>query len=213
MRRTSIERYVAPLGLAVIMPNVHRSYYTDMAVGGAYWTFLTEELPTVMHSFFNLSDKRDDHFVAGLSMGGYGAMKWGLSKPEYFSHVASLSGVLDINDTMQQIINGKKGGHFNVTRRAEFEAIFGAIDKVKGSPNDLFHLIEKLTTSDVPIPKLFQCCGTEDFLYKNNLNFKKFISSYNQIDLTYMEGSGVHSWDFWDTYIQHVLKWLPLNSK
>ena len=77
-RRTSIERYVDPLGLAVVMPAVHRGYYTDMAAGYRYWTFISEELPALARSFFPLSHKREDTFVAGLSMGGYGAFKLAL---------------------------------------------------------------------------------------------------------------------------------------
>ncbi|GMA60977.1 hypothetical protein GCM10025859_14170 [Alicyclobacillus fastidiosus] len=74
------------------MPQVHRSAYTDMAYGNRYWTFLSEELPEVARSFFHLSDAREDNFVAGLSMGGYGALKWALRKPEQFVAAASLSG-------------------------------------------------------------------------------------------------------------------------
>src|SRR5215210_7925966 len=70
LRRTSIERYVAPLGLAVVMPQVHRSFYTDMASGWRYWTFLSEELPDLVGSWFQVSQRREDTFVAGLSMGG-----------------------------------------------------------------------------------------------------------------------------------------------
>src|SRR5665647_1599457 len=72
MRRTSIERYASELGIAVVMPAVHRSFYTDMANGLNFWTFISEELPSIARSFFPLSEKREDNFVAGLSMGGYG---------------------------------------------------------------------------------------------------------------------------------------------
>src|SRR5687768_14990413 len=75
VRRTSIERYVTPLGLAVVMPAVHRSFYTDMAHGANYWTFISEELPLLARSFFPLATRREANFVAGLSMGGYGAFK------------------------------------------------------------------------------------------------------------------------------------------
>jgi len=91
-RRTSVERYVAPLGLAVVMPQVHRSYYTDEVHGNRYWTFLSEELPAVVDRFFRLSRRREDTFVAGLSMGGYGALKWALRDPDRFAAAASLSG-------------------------------------------------------------------------------------------------------------------------
>ena len=96
LRRTSIERYVASLGIAVVMPQVHRSFYTDMAEGGQYWTFISEELPKLARSFFPLSPKREDNFVAGLSMGGYGAFKLALRKPDQYAAAASLSGALDM---------------------------------------------------------------------------------------------------------------------
>ncbi len=85
LRRTSIERYVASLGIAVVMPQIHRSFYTNMEQGGAYGTFISEELPTLARSFFPLSAKREDNFVAGLSMGGYGAFKLALQHPERFA--------------------------------------------------------------------------------------------------------------------------------
>src|SRR5688500_7662463 len=96
LRRTSIERYVAPLGLAVVMPQVHRSFYTDEHYGGRYWTFLSAELPELVGSWFQVSQRREDTFVGGLSMGGYGAVKWALRKPERFAAAASLSGALDL---------------------------------------------------------------------------------------------------------------------
>ena len=96
VRRTSIERYAAPLGLAVVMPQVHRSFYTDEAYGRRYWTFLTEELPDLVGLFFRVTDRPADTFVAGLSMGGYGAFKWALRQPERFAAAASLSGAVDL---------------------------------------------------------------------------------------------------------------------
>src|SRR6478609_11942097 len=96
LRRTSIERYVAELGLAVVMPQVHRSFYTDEAYGGRYWTFLSEELPALVSSFFRVSERREDTFVAGLSMGGYGALKWALREPARFAAAASMSGAVDV---------------------------------------------------------------------------------------------------------------------
>ncbi len=96
LRRTSIERYAAPLGLAVVMPQVHRSFYTDEVYGQRYWTFLSEELPHLVAGFFRISERRQDTFVAGLSMGGYGAWKWALRQPERFAAAATLSGAVDL---------------------------------------------------------------------------------------------------------------------
>src|SRR5207248_9658561 len=95
-RRTSIERYAAGLGLAVVMPAVHRSFYADEVHGHRYWTFLAAELPALVSQFFRVSDRPGDTFVAGLSMGGYGALKWALREPGRFAAAASMSGVLDI---------------------------------------------------------------------------------------------------------------------
>src|SRR5688572_8749608 len=97
-RRTSIERYAAPLGLAVVMPAVHRSFYTDERHGGRFWAFLSDELPALVGEFFRVSARREDTYVAGLSMGGYGAFKWALRQPERFAAAASMSGALDVVD-------------------------------------------------------------------------------------------------------------------
>ena len=84
MRRTSIERYADAYGIAVVMPCAAKSFYTDMKNGDAYYTFVAKELPARIRSTFNISGKREDNFVAGLSMGGYGALKIGLRECESF---------------------------------------------------------------------------------------------------------------------------------
>ena len=154
-RRTSIERYAGPLGLAVVMPAVGRSFYTDMSHGLRYWTFVSEELPRLARSFFPLSEKRADNFVAGLSMGGYGAFKLALSRPDMFAAAASLSGAMDI---------ARVGEEGDPSRKEEWRNVFGDITKIRGTKNDLFYLARKLARSRGPKPRLYQCCGTGDFL-------------------------------------------------
>lgn len=199
LRRTSIERYVASMGIAVVMPQVHRSFYTDMAYGGKYWTFISEELPALARSFFPLSDKREDNFVAGLSMGGYGAFKLALRKPEMFAAAASLSGALDI-----------AGKFINELIADDIQLVFGN-NPIEGSDNDLLSLLKQLDQSEGPKPKLYQCCGTEDFLYNDNQTFLKTCQE-TSLDLTYDEGPGDHDWAYWDVKIQDVLNWLPLRK-
>lgn len=200
LRRTSIERYAAPLGLAVVMPEVGRSYYTDQAHGYRYFSFLSEELPTLARTFFPLSDRRDDNFVAGLSMGGYGAFKWALRRPDQFAAAASLSGGLDIAD---------RGFQAN----PEFRDTFGDPEQVAGSDNDLFELARRAAASDGPRPTLYQCCGTEDFLYGANIRFRDHCRALPALSLTYEEEPGAHEWGYWDKKIQRVLQWLPLKTK
>jgi len=198
-RRTSIERYVASMGIAVVMPNVHKSFYANMEYGENYWTFLTEELPAVARSFFPLSDKREDNFVAGLSMGGYGAMKWALSYPDRIAAAASLSGSLDI---VERVKNGPSW--------LKFDFVFGN-RQVEGTGDDLLWLLKQAGESEGTKPKLYQCCGTEDFLYQDNLTFRDACRRAG-FDLTYEEETGDHNWAYWDMKIQNVLNWLPISK-
>lgn len=200
LRKSSIERYADSMGLAMVMPNAGRSFYTDMKHGDKYFTYITEELPKIARQFFPLSEKREDNFVAGLSMGGYGAFKAALSCPEKYAAAASLSGALDMARIVSEVDDNDKAGFYN---------IFGDLSLLAGSENDLYYLTKKLLASDDPKPKLYQCCGTEDFLYEINQDYRKFITGTN-FDYTYNEGPGEHTWDYWDAEIQKILKWLPL---
>src|SRR3954447_26393293 len=141
LRRTSIERYAAPLGLAVVMPQVGRSFYTDEAHGNRYWTFLSEELPAVVRSFFHVSDRREDTFVAGLSMGGYGAVKWALRQPDRFAAAATLSGVTDVVGLTR--LEHEPG------REQLWHTIFGG-RPIEGTDDDLLHLLDTVDPVAAP---------------------------------------------------------------
>lgn len=199
LRRTSIERYAELWKLAVVMPAVNRSFYTDMKYGYKYETFISKELPELAQSFFPVSDKREDTFVAGLSMGGYGALKLALGNPDKYAAAASLSGAVDI------------AGKPLTEGIVEFDLIFEDKNKLKGSKDDLFYLAEKASASEGKRPKLYQCCGTEDFLYEDNIRFRDFISKLS-FDYTYEEERGMHEWGYWDKKIQKVLRWLPIKK-
>ncbi len=204
LRRTSIERYVAPLGLAVVMPAVDRSFYTDMACGGRdYWSFISEELPALCRQFFPISDRREDTFAAGLSMGGYGAFKLALNHPGRFAAAGSLSGALDLPTTWER-------DDLNI--HAELVNTFGPKEQLRGSANDLFPAATRLAAAADPKPRLYQWCGTEDFLYQDNLAFRDHARKLN-LDLTYEEEPGTHDWGCWDRKIQRFLEWLPLPGK
>jgi putative tributyrin esterase len=198
LRRTSIERYVAPLGLAVVMPAVSRSFYTDEVYGLKYWTFVSAELPAKAESLFRLSRQRADRFVAGLSMGGYGAFKLALRQPERFCAAASLSGALDIARIQRE---RRDSGDPRMMQR-----LFGAAN-VAGTDNDLLTLLS--TVKDPP--PLYLSCGTEDVLIKDNRSFAAAAEA-NGVALTTDYQPGEHDWDYWDRTIQDVLAWLPRSS-
>lgn len=198
LRRTSLERYVEGLRLAVVMPAAHRSFYTDAVTGQRYWTFISEEVPAVARHFFPLSGKRNDNYVAGLSMGGYGAFKLALTHPERYAAAASLSGALDV---VRLARDEQAAG------QDELRHIFGEARALAGSPNDLFHLAAQLVTQDRPRPHLYQWCGREDFLHADNVRFCERAKKLG-VALRYEEGPGGHEWACWDAQIQQVLAWL-----
>lgn len=202
LRWSSIEKYAEELNLVVVMPAVNLSFYTDMAHGSAYWRFISEEVPALVGDMFSLSAKREHNFVAGLSMGGYGAFKLALTYPERFAAAASLSGAVDI----REVVRVKKGDPLNAAWIVQMRDVFGDLSKVPGSKHDLFALAKKAAKGPVK-PRLYQCCGTEDFLYADNIRFRDAVRRL-PLDLTYEEGPGEHVWAYWDKMIQNVLKWM-----
>jgi putative tributyrin esterase len=198
LRRTSIERYVAPLGLAVVMPQVHRSFYTDEHFGGRYWTFLSEELPALVGSWFRVSQRREDTFVAGLSMGGYGALKWALRQPDRFAAAASLSGALDVVGLWTRRVRPEDP--------RMFERIFGD-GAPAGTDDDLLALLGRADPAN--LPRLHVSCGEQDELIGDNRMFVEACSGA-AVPVTSSFGPGEHDWAYWDATIQDVLAWLPI---
>lgn len=199
MRRTSIERYAEEKGLAVVMPDGGLGWYTDMYRGLAWFKFISGELPALCRRFFPiLSDKREDTYIGGNSMGGYGALKCALRAPRTFSRVISLSGALDAADTA---INNT----VPATRRY-WEDVFGPAEDVSGSENDLFAAATALTDPALR-PRIYMWCGTEDFLYAQNIRMRDHLRALGY-DLTYEESPGDHQWRHWDKKIADALNWL-----
>lgn len=203
VRNTAIERYVEELGLAVVMPQVHRSFYLDQAYGGNYRTFLTQELPQVVGRFFRVSARREDTFVAGLSMGGYGALTWALTDPGRFAAAASLSGALDVA--------ALSAGPAREEDPRMWERIVGGPNlggtDLSGTDADPFAL---LTRADpAAVPPMYLCCGTEDPLFEDSLRFAERASAAG-LSVTSSFARGGHEWGYWDARIRDVLDWLPL---
>jgi len=197
MRRTSIERYAAERGIAVVMPGVGRTWYTDTAYGENYLTFVAEELPRVCRGFFKgMSDRREDNFVAGLSMGGYGAVKVALTHPDAFGGCASLSGALDFTR------RDRPGLNDDVKRI--FGAEIGSSAEMKDTEHDVYWLTEKNAKEGKPFPKIFLWCGTEDGLLEGNRIYRDLLARLN-ISHVYRESEGDHSWRWWDLHIQNAM--------
>lgn len=201
LRYSCIERYATERGIAVVMPSVGRFWYTDTVTSGPYLTFVTEELPRVCRSYFKgISDKREDTMVAGLSMGGYGAVKAALTHPDVFSACATLSGALDI------VSFGERPDVIN-----EWRGIFGLeltnTAQMEGGPHDLLHLLRSAKEKKDPLPRMFVWCGEDDFLLEQNRHFRAVLNEL-EIPHYYAESEGNHSWKWWDLHIQDALDYM-----
>lgn len=200
-RRTSIDRYASEKGIAVVMPAADLSFYTDMAHGEKYWQFIAKELPALCRSFFPmLSPRREDTFVCGLSMGGYGALKCGLRGYDTFSWAAGLSSATDIVSTSLEN-GGRKGLWRDIwgDEAAAFDDLMQAAADYAQMPS-------------APPVHFYLWCGTEDFLYQANLRFRDHARNLG-LALTYEESPGDHRWQYWDEKIQRVLEWLPIGKE
>ena len=160
-RRTSIERYAQAYGICVVMPRAEKSFYTDMKYGMNFYTHIAKEIPAVIREFFNVSDKREDNYIAGLSMGGYGALKIGLRECDRFAAAAGLSPCADMKSLVES------GAFADV-----FLPVFGE-EKVVSDSDDLLYLLEEKKNNENR-PRLFVGIGTNDFLYENNKPFVFF---------------------------------------
>ena len=208
LRRSSVERYMT-MGTAKPMvsvcPSVQNSFYTDMEYGWKYFTYLTEELPRLLSRWVRISTKPEDTFIAGLSMGGYGTMKLALTYPERFAAAAAFSGVLNI----------WKSGIDNPENDLRAFNVFGCgRSQLKGTKHDIYQLLDDAIASGKPLPKLYSACGTKDFLYENNLEFRDYaLAKGDALDYSYSETEGLaHEWAFWDAEIEKLLNWLPVRD-
>ena len=198
-RFSSVDRYAQDRRIAVVTCSAGNSFYQNMRSGPAWETFFTKELPAYVCALFPVSPRREDTFIGGFSMGGYGAWHLALAAPKVFSKAASMSGALDVAALYREAKKNPAPSPF------DWEAMFGDPEALEGSGSDLAAQYKKCMEEGC-VPKLYQTCGTEDFLYPINLSVRdRFLSM--GCALTYTEGPGGHDWTFWDREIPNVLDW------
>lgn len=193
LRYTAIERHARAAGLAVVMPAAGRSFYADEVHGHRYWTWISEELPERVAEMFRLSQRPQDTYVAGLSMGGYGALKLGLTHPGRYAGVASLSGAVELRQLEE--------------RPERHEIVQRVFDGAVPEEATLQHLLEQVDPASVP--PLYLGCGTdEDRLLPVNQQLAARAAERG-IDVTTDFRPGDHEWGLWDAVIPDVVAWLP----
>ena len=185
-RYTAIERYARTRDVAIIMPEVQRSYYTDMAYGVNYFKYVSQELPAFCQRIFGLSKKRELNFVMGLSMGGYGALKCALNKPEQYAGCGAFSAVTDI----RRLIGNAQEEWW----KHELIGMFGPSLTVPPE-GDLFALAEK--ADPAAMPRFFMTCGEQDTLYPEDTRMAELLESRG-CEIEYRHWEGAHSWDLWE---------------
>lgn len=206
-RYTNLEREALSRGFAVVCPAVHsQSFYSNMAKGLRYFDFIADELPALMREMFpQLSARRDGNYIAGVSMGGYGALKVALSRPERFCQAGCLSSgnfvnfgsLLPPEDQAPEFMFP----FYGVARNA-----FGThtLEEARGSENDLFALLDCANAEKKELPSFYMYCGTEDFLLPLSDETADYLRAHlpDGQQLVYKKGAGMHHWPFWN-------QWLP----
>jgi S-formylglutathione hydrolase FrmB len=191
-RNTSIERYVSGLPLIVVMPDGGRGFYLDAAEGFQFGAAIGTELPERIERTFPAKRTRDGRALAGLSMGGYGALRLALTHPDRFCAAASLSGAVG-------------WGHFPIDwadkpYSPEFQRVLGK-DFV-GTTADIWHTATQLSPEERPALRFD--CGEDDFLFAHNQALHTFFAEKG-VTHEYAEHPGAHNWAYWDEHIRESI--------
>ncbi|MES2464125.1 MAG: alpha/beta hydrolase family protein [Armatimonadota bacterium] len=191
-RRSNIERHVANVPLIVVMPDGGRGFYSDAVEGERFLTSLAVELVDRIDRTFPTEATRESRCVTGLSMGGYGALKFALSYPDKFASAVSMSGAVG-------------WGHSELGRDGEplseeWKRLLGP-DHI-GGPNDLYSLVQTVDADNLPALRID--CGVDDFLIDDNRKFHAHLDTVN-ITHEYTEYDGAHTWDYWDEHVQDAI--------
>jgi S-formylglutathione hydrolase FrmB len=203
---TKIQELSQKYNIAVFMPSGENNFYLDDTdMGALYAEFIGRELVEFTRRMFHLSHKREDTFIGGLSMGGYGAIRNGLKYSESFGRIIALSSALIIKNIAGIPVDFKDP----IADYSYYRRVFGDLNELIGSDKDPEALITGLIKRNAVIPKIYMACGTEDFLINENRDLHNFLVSQN-VEHTYVEGSGVHDWTFWNEYIEKGLAWSTL---
>ncbi len=213
VRGSSIDQLATMHHMAIFCPSGENSFYIDDPTRDAlYEQFICRELPKFAREVFHISDKVEDTFIGGLSMGGYGAIRNGLKNPDVFGGILAFSsalitdGISKMPDEPQPAPAGQGGGGMGMSM-SYFIHTFGKPSKILGSDVDPKFLAKKLMESDGPKPRMYMACGSEDFLIEPNRDLHKYFEEVGYPHY-YVEGHGTHSWEYWNKHITDSLNWI-----
>lgn len=196
---TNLQTYADKHNLVIVLPDGQRSFWINQAVGMKWGEWIGCELPALLRSTLRISRHRDDTYVGGLSMGGYGAIRAAFDYPKIFGGAFSLSGTLDVAE------EAFRGRHPDL-----YAVGFG--DSVSPrAEDDLLGRLESMREGEAPKPTatFFTCCGEGDRLFGQNLRFIEAAEAAG-LDLASASGPGVHNFRFWNDWLPIALETVVL---
>lgn len=206
LNKSHVELLAQKHGIAVVMPDAQNSSYIDMIHGPKWFTYFTKHLPDFIYSHFPISDKREDNFISGMSMGGYGAMNLALRCPDRYCAVAGIAAAVGIPKQYQ---NNTIRGDFDDAMRA----IFGQDrNSVTGTEKDAYFNAEKLMQSGKQTPEILLLCGREDFTLQDNIEFRGYLEQLGYAP-EWVAYTGVHDWNSWNHVLPIIMDWLPTKKE
>lgn len=200
--RTKLSEYSVPYNFIIVTPEGENGWYTDGVTDpkAKYESYIVQELiPEIDKKFRTIAD-RQNRMIAGLSMGGFGAIKFGVKYPEMFSVAGSFSGAVTAASyrTPDELPPG------NI--RTALLATFGEPDSATKKSNDLMAMIREASPEKLKsLPFLYIDCGTEDFLFKNNRDFVNLLVE-KKVPHEFRQLPGSHNWQFWDSQVKEFLE-------
>ena len=205
---TPIRRWAEEKGVAVVMPSGDNAFYLDDSSRLArYGAFVGTELVEQTRAMLHLSHRREDTFIGGLSMGGYGALRIGLLNAETFGSIVAFSSVdaVDLAASARPV-----NDRFPFMARPFLESLFGDLDAVPGSDADVRALARRVAGRG-SLPRIYLSCGDGDTLMDANRELEGYLRDLG-FDVRYEQGEGSHEWGFWTRALARALDWLPLDA-
>ena len=189
---------------AIVMPSAENSFYLNgLSTGHAFQTLVGEELVEFVRKTFGLAGDPANTGIAGLSMGGFGALHTGLAYPRTFGKIGAMSSAFIHHEVAQM----KPGQGNEVANYDYYRECFGEPALLEESDNNPETLIRKLKAAGEKIPEIYMACGTEDFLIENNREMHRFLEAEG-VPHEYHEAPGIHDMVFWTEHIQKIVHWM-----
>lgn len=198
-RNTAVELYAEEHGLAVVMPSADASFYANGPLG-RYFDLVALELPQVLGAMLPISREPAQQVVAGFSMGGHGALKFGLTRPDLYAGMA----VMSAGDFIELGNPPPDNIHAEVHKK-----LFGTtnVEDLRGTEHDIIYLADEAAKKGTPLPKLYMTCGTEDFVIHTAENTFRHLTEKAGIEGEWHPRSGKHDWSFLAKVIPDVMQW------